>query len=461
MSLLRFAAVGLSLALFTSASSAQTNPVEDDPNWGCYDPAPGHPTASEQAAFIAKASRVAVSLEQEYGVPAAALAAMAAQESGYGWTRIARMANNYFGWKAKEGAPDAYRLRCQPTDSDPNAFYVKFQSIDDSMATVANNLRTSRNYEKVTARYQADLKAGVDPAVAARLWIDGIAPRYNGEPWKYRTSLRRMMNDPLSPSDVLNPGTTLYKLAPKPTAAKARYVGIAESIAYKTVLDLADSDLDPAARTMDKCVDGSGNQVDFPEYIGYPVKRCIYELEKPNRLRGLVYTLNPSKEQVATWVAYACLRATASDQSACAKRLFRTGSNATEGLFENNNAQYPVAGNVIEIGYAGNCQAQNVNNNIFFAHGITVKLAELPTLCSKEQISIERQDHLAKSQVETYKMVARVSALRRDQFTAVTGQSPTDKEWARINQLSHLTAMDDGVNALLNIQAERLFGRGH
>jgi len=462
MSFLRFAAIGLALAAFVSSASAQTGPSENDPNWGCYDPAPGHPTAAERAAFITQTSTIAGSLEQRYGVPAAALAAMAAQESGYGWTRIARFANNYFGWKAKEGAPDAYHLKCQPTDTDPNAFYVRYQSLDDSMAAVAKNLGTSPNYKKDAARYQADLKAGVDPAIAARVWIDGIAPRYNGKPWEYRVSLRRMMNDPLAPSDTLNPATTLYKLAPQPAAEKVRYADISNSIAYKTVIELAGHDLDPGARTMDHCIDGSGSvQKDYPEYLGYPVKRCIYQMPDHNRLKGLVYTLHPSKEQVATWVAYACLRVKASDQAACAKRLFRTGGSVVEGLFENNNAQYPVAGNVIEIGSAGGCTAATQNNNIFFKHGITVKLVELPTVCSTEQISIDQQDHLAKSKVETYKMVARVSALRRDQYTAVTGKSPTDKEWARINQLSHLTAMDDGVNALLNIQAERLFGSAH
>src|SRR5262245_49646403 len=70
--------------------------------------------------------------------------------------------------------------------------------------------------------------------------------------------------------------------------------------------------------------------------------------------------------------------------------------------------------------------------------------------------SIDHQANLVKLKVKTFKMVARVSALRRNQYTAVTGKSPTDKEWARINQLSHLTAMDDGVNALLNIQEETM-----
>ena len=68
-------------------------------DWGCYDPKPGHPTAEEKAAFIAQVSELAVEAEQKHGVPAAALAAMAMEETGLGWTRITLEANNFFGWK--------------------------------------------------------------------------------------------------------------------------------------------------------------------------------------------------------------------------------------------------------------------------------------------------------------------------------------------------------------------------
>ncbi|QND44659.1 glucosaminidase domain-containing protein (plasmid) [Rhizobium lusitanum] len=454
-----FMTLSLTLSFCVETAFAQNAADENDPKWECYAPAPGHPTDAERVAFVDKASKIAVDLEKSYGVPAPAITAMAAVESGYGWTRIAVFANNFFGWKGEEGAGSAYHLKCQPLDTDPNAFYVKFNSLEASMSAVAERLAKGRNYQKDTARYQADLKEGIDPALAARLWIDAIAPRYNGKPWLYRSTLKRVMNDPISPADFINPKLNLYRLAPPPVKGENRYAHIVDSIAYKTVIKLAKRDLAPGARTMDNCIDGGGSiQKDYPEYEGYPVKRCIYQITSPNVLKGLVYTLHPTAEQVAAWTAFACIRADASDQSACATRLFRTGSSETEGLYESNNAQFPVSGNVIEIGSAGGCTKATVNNNIFFRHGVTVKLKALPSVCSTQAFSISDQEQYSKSAVERYRFVARVSALKLQEYSDFTGKSPTGDEWARINQLSYLTGLDDGVNALLNIQAERLFG---
>ncbi|MGO8917418.1 MAG: glucosaminidase domain-containing protein, partial [Stellaceae bacterium] len=84
----------------------ETAPTE----WGCYDPKPGHPTQSAQDA------------ERRGESPAAGLMAMAALESGFGWTRTALSANNLFGFKYTSAqAADGrgkWILACQPA-SDP------------------------------------------------------------------------------------------------------------------------------------------------------------------------------------------------------------------------------------------------------------------------------------------------------------------------------------------------------
>jgi len=85
--------------------------VENDPDckqltWGPYDPKPGHPTAAERQDFIDKISPIAKKGEERFKVPAAAIAAMAMQESGYGFTRTALNANNLFGFKVpSKGSP--------------------------------------------------------------------------------------------------------------------------------------------------------------------------------------------------------------------------------------------------------------------------------------------------------------------------------------------------------------------
>jgi hypothetical protein len=447
-------------SLVLIAAHAQTNPPENDPAWGCYDPAPGHPTAPERAAFIERASAAAVKAEQDYGVPAAALAAMAAQESGYGWTRIALFANNYFGWKGTEGLASAYHLACQPTENDPNAYYVRYSSLEESMLAVAARLHDSPYYKFDTARYRADLNAGVDPALAAKLWIDAIAPNFNGDPARYRRSLRRMMNDPTTPSDNINPTTALYRFAPKPQAP-AKYADIASSKAYAEIIALAKHNMDPGVRYTDACIDGSGTiETNYPEYEGYPVKRCIYTL---GDLKGLVYTLHPSTAQVATWVAFACIRAGAPDQLKCARRLFWPSEPNVEGIFNSNNGQFPVAGNVIERGDEAGCDEPTTYYNIQFRHGVTVQLADEKKLCLEGARTIDQQESDRKAKIGRFRNVGRVSALTLAEYQTTLGKtistnSPEHLEWAQLNQLSHLTALDDGVNVMLNIQAERLFG---
>ena len=80
-----------------SVAAAATDP--NDPRWDCYAPEPGHPTASEKRAFLTTNGAHAREAEQTYGVPAAAILAMAAVEGGYGFTRTAQYAKNSFGYK--------------------------------------------------------------------------------------------------------------------------------------------------------------------------------------------------------------------------------------------------------------------------------------------------------------------------------------------------------------------------
>lgn len=70
-------------ALLLSLSS-----VASAQSWLCYGPQSGHPTTAERQAFVERVSTAAIKAEQDYGVPAAAIAAMAIIESGYGFTHL-------------------------------------------------------------------------------------------------------------------------------------------------------------------------------------------------------------------------------------------------------------------------------------------------------------------------------------------------------------------------------------
>ena len=84
----------------------------------CFTPLPGHPTSAEQRAFVDEISPLAVDAERTHGVPAAAIAAMAIQELGYGWTTLAQHTNDILAWKyttaSAAGGRDfmVTRLRC-------------------------------------------------------------------------------------------------------------------------------------------------------------------------------------------------------------------------------------------------------------------------------------------------------------------------------------------------------------
>jgi hypothetical protein len=202
--------------------------------WGCYDLKPGHPTASEQRAFVDEVARLATTAEERYGVPAAALVAMAIAESGYGWTRLAINTNNLFAWKhfpgsGIEGRP-FWVLECQP--DKPGSRFVVFADRAEAVDFVARQLATSDNYREDTERYRQDPAAEDTRAALERLgsnqaaqgsgagvveavnrWVQGVADPYSSNPEKWSRDVRHIMNDPYAPSDRLSPEHNLYRLS--------------------------------------------------------------------------------------------------------------------------------------------------------------------------------------------------------------------------------------------------------
>ena len=160
----------LMLSLVAATASAQP--------WGCYDPQPGHPTAAEKTQYIKQISALAIEADHKHGVPAAAIAAMAIAESGYGWTRTALEANNLFGWKYNSVGAAAgrgsYVLTCQPAE-DVNNQYIKFKDAADAVDFVGGKLAVLPAYKEDTRKYQTARKAGDSAIHASREWIAGVA----------------------------------------------------------------------------------------------------------------------------------------------------------------------------------------------------------------------------------------------------------------------------------------------
>ena len=200
-------------------------------------------TASEQEAFVDEVARLATRAEDRYGVPAAALVAMAIAESGYGWTRLALNTNNLFAWKHFPGpAAEGRRywvLECQP--DEPGTRFVVFANRAEAVDFVARHLATSNNYRAATERYRRDRAAeavraplerlgldqaaaggGADVVEAVDRWVEGVADPYSSKPELWSRNVRHIMNDAYAPSERLSPERNLYRLsglAPMPLDA--------------------------------------------------------------------------------------------------------------------------------------------------------------------------------------------------------------------------------------------------
>ncbi|HEX5063512.1 MAG TPA: glucosaminidase domain-containing protein [Kofleriaceae bacterium] len=195
--------------------------------WGPYDPQPGHPTQADRDAFVAQISQYAEEGEQRYGTPAADIIAMACNESGFGWTRIALNANNLFGYKwtsyAMAGGRGFWTLEDQPAD-DPGNQYIDFADRRDAVLYVAQRLATSTRYKPTTDQYSADIANGMDVKSAADRWIYGIASAGYNPYEHYPVTTIKFMNNYRTPSLTRSPTYDLYRYSAE--AAPAAWVSI-------------------------------------------------------------------------------------------------------------------------------------------------------------------------------------------------------------------------------------------
>lgn len=199
------------LAACGSANSdSGVSAIEDD---ACYSPLTGHPTSNERSRWTTTSVAYAQEAERLYGVPAGALLAMSAIESGYGWTKTALNANNPFGFKytssAAAGGRSFYTLTCQPA-ADPNNRYIVFANTRDAFLFVAERLATASRYRGATDQYKA--RGGASIIDASNRWIDGISDGgYNYNPATYKVKLRQFSNNYMAPSSTYSAIYNTYK----------------------------------------------------------------------------------------------------------------------------------------------------------------------------------------------------------------------------------------------------------
>ena len=121
----------------------------------------------------------------------------------------------------------------------------------------------------------------------------------------------------------------------------------------------------------------------IPGWEGYPVKLYEYytgkDVKKGVPKRGLVYLLNPSAEQLATWIATTCWEVKHSTDSTYLYKL-------AEFIKRQSGAQFPVQGVVYEDMYT-----KGFYEPYIFKDGVTVYVADSTQMpadkhCTDEQL---------------------------------------------------------------------------
>jgi len=416
--------------------------------WGCYDPRPGHPSDQEKADFVTAAGAAAVAAEKKYGVPAPAIAAMAIVESGYGWTRTALEAKNYFGWKyysdRSAGGRAAYVLSCQPPE-DVNNKYVVFDSLEESVDFVAMKLSTLDYYHEASRAYRRTVAAGADPTEATRLWLERIANPYNWRPEAYVRSVTRVMNDPVRPSDALSAERNLFRLASlvrlnEPTAARPT-VAPAVAKVEPAAIGATDAFLDHALAKV-KPWNGSCDapETDRPGWEGFPVTLCRYS---DVGATVSTYMLNPDKTKLARWIATACRDAGARKGAACVDYLVKEIKTASSmGVF-------PVSGYIPE-------PAGDGNYCFLFRDGVTITTARRPRQLPPASGGCDPDDHSDEAALKARKF-ARVASTTRYHYRVAGGLEDVgedgDVRWLDVVRKLYQEAWTSDRNQLISAKA--------
>lgn len=411
---------------------ALTNPASGE-DWGCYDPQPGHPTRAEKIEFLKKVGPIATDAESKYGVPAAAISAMTALESGFGFTRIALNASNFFGWKytspAAAGGRQSWTLECQPPD-DVNNRYIRFTSIADSIDFVASRLADSEYYRADTRRYQADRSAGVNVKIAASRWIAGIADPYNWRPSEYIRSVIRIMNSPLDPSDTIDINYNLYNLSASAT------------------LKSNSADIQSVKRALrgfsyGRYMENNCTPLEVPNWTGFPTKFCKYTAPGSS-LTAEVVLLNPSDDQLERWITSACAAAKTNDFSYC-------GLKIAKHIRAQSGAQFPVAGMVLE-----DMDGDGRPNQFAFRDGVTVKVDGVVSGKVGGPNPAENNAALHNPPLEA-KMYARISGTLREDYVDYIGRQNSPEvrgiAWLAVVREAYQRAWNTDSNDLINAWA--------
>lgn len=205
--------------------SAQTihfppTPNEDSINGrndNCYLSAIGHPTATEKEQFIHSVKGYIDSVCQIAQLPPKTILAMAIAESGYGFTRTAYYANNFFGIKVfTTDSSKAYVLKGQPDEgvknkvikswgkdrivfNESNRVDNRYRIFTDRQACIhylVFKILSNKRYIGAAREYSENIHSGLSDREASLRYAFSIAQKgYNHLGGNYyRNNIERIFN---------------------------------------------------------------------------------------------------------------------------------------------------------------------------------------------------------------------------------------------------------------------------
>lgn len=246
-------------------------------------------------------------------------------------------------------------------------------------------------------------------------------------------------------------GACASRSAPPPAADAAPVrLTAADPVAEAKSYGAALAAIGDISRT--RYVEGDCAAATIPDaaYAGFPVQRCRYQ---QSGLVAVVYVLNAEADDVARWVANACLSVGRGDDAACAVALVRR-MRASNGLI------FPVAGDVLErardAGPGCAVRYRDAIVHVYFRDGVTIETARGFTCESYAISEADAEAEAFKTPAETFN-VGRVAALSRGDYARLAGVArPDDAAWRAIVRDSYLNAFRTGRYTLLDLAAREI-----
>jgi hypothetical protein len=261
-------------------------------------------------------------------------------------------------------------------------------------------------------------------------------------------SVTRLMNDPLSPSDEVNPERNLYHIATAVAASSpANGAMPAQPAATSTSLDPVLLRLATRAYSFAVPLKCDPPRLDASRWEGFPVQRCAY-----TDVGVTVRTdmLNPSVDQLARWTVSACNAVAPGREEPCIAKVAKQVREASSGVF-------PVEGFLPEPASSGGGSGAGAVCYLF-RDGVTISTGQIDSPRARDGLCPAFD--FAKDPPKAAKRFGRVASTTREEYLSNGGRlpvgTPLDLLWSDTVRVVYQAAWGRDDNELITAKARTL-----